>query len=282
MKNLKRIIAEVKANTSSSDKEFNNLLWQLICYAPKMPVRLQQQQLLDEAETFTLKANDAYFAQSNLEFNCFKWGNGKRKVLLTHGWGSKAADFTEIITMLRQINNLEIIAFDAPGNGSSQGELSNLLLFVEGVKQIIKYCGAPDVFIGHSLGSTANIMAIQETEIKPSLLISISMLVWLKENFESSMQATDVLPDAREAFLNSFEVKFGKPASYYNLQHLYKFNGKHWLAYDEQDMVSPYEYINEIVTANETIQAANFEETGHERLVRSPGVIDKIKNLLEA
>ncbi len=53
-----------------------------------------------------------------------------RKLLITTGWGSKAADFSELIQALRAIDDLEIIAFDAPGNGSSEGELSNLLLFI--------------------------------------------------------------------------------------------------------------------------------------------------------
>ena len=125
MKKLKQIFTEVKTGSSRRPEELNQLLWQLICYSPKMPVRFQQQQLLDEAEEFSLKAKDDYFAHKELIFNGFKWENGKHKVLITHGWGSKAADFSEMITALREIDDLEIIAFDAPGNGSSEGELSN-------------------------------------------------------------------------------------------------------------------------------------------------------------
>src|SRR5690242_3522676 len=130
MKKLKQIFTEVKTNSSHTKDELNQLLWQLICYSPKMPVRFQQQQLLDEAEKFTLQAKDEFFAHKNLNFNGFKWGNGNHKVLITHGWGSKTADFTELITELRKIDDLEVIAFDAPGNGSSEGDLSNLLLYV--------------------------------------------------------------------------------------------------------------------------------------------------------
>src|SRR5882757_6717915 len=157
MKKLKQIFNEVKTGTSHTLDELNQLLWQLICYSPKMPVRLQQQQLLDEAEKFTLKAKDEYFAHLDLSFNGFKWGSGKRKVLITHGWGSKAADFTELITALREIDDLEIIAFDAPGNGSSESELSNLLLYIEAIKAVVLHCGKPDIVIGHSLGAMANI-----------------------------------------------------------------------------------------------------------------------------
>jgi hypothetical protein len=282
MKKLRQIFTEVKASTSHTPEELNQLLWQLICYSPKMPVRFQQQQLLDEAEKFSLKAKDDYFAHKELNFNGFKWGNGKHKVLITHGWGSKAADFAELITALREIDDLEIIAFDAPGNGSSEGELSNLLLYIEAVEAIILKYGEPDVLIGHSLGGMANMLAIKRMIVKPSLLISLTPLIRLKENFEASMSAADVLRQAQDAFLESFETHFGKPAAHYNLIDLYDFDGKHWLAYDQHDLISPYAYMEEFLNSNPAIENHNYENTGHERIIKSPDVVNDVVSLVKA
>lgn len=281
MKKLKQIFNEVKTGSSHTPDEQNQLLWQLICYSPKMPVRLQQQQLLDEAEKFSLKAMDDYFAHRELTFNGFKWGSGRRKVLITHGWGSKAADFAELITSLLTLDDLETIAFDAPGNGSSEGELSNLLLYVEAVKKIISVYGTPDVLIGHSLGAMANVLALQETGIKPSLLISLTPLIRLKENFEASMTAADVSRKAQDTFLNSFETYFGKPANHYNLVDLYEFGGKHWLAYDRHDLVSPYSFIAEFLNANQSINTHDYENTGHERIIKFPDLINNVVELVK-
>src|ERR1700712_1287140 len=101
MKKLRQTIAQIQSLDPISSKDIGSLLWQYICYSPKMPVRLQQQQMLNQAETFALKVNDEHFAKQELSFNTFKWGNGKYKILLTHGWGSKAADLSEIITALQ-------------------------------------------------------------------------------------------------------------------------------------------------------------------------------------
>lgn len=278
MKRLKQIFTEVKSNPSLTPQELNQLLWQLICYSPKMPVRFQQQQLLDEAEKFSLKVNDEYFAHKELAFNGFKWGNGKHKILITHGWGSKAADFTELITALRGIDDFQIMAFDAPGNGSSEGELSNLLLYIEAVKTIISNYGNPNVLIGHSLGGMANMLAIKAMMIKPSLLISLAPLVRLKENFEASMNAADVPQPAQEAYLKSFETHFGKPADQYNLIDLYNFTGRDYLAYDRDDLISPYDYIGEFINANPSIESHNYENTGHEKIIKSPEVINDVVN----
>ena len=238
MKKLKQIIAAVKTGADTLPHEWNELVWQLICYSPKMPVRLQQQQLLDAARPFSLQVNDEYFAHVQLAFNGFIWGTGSYKVLITHGWGSKAADFMEIISALLQIGDIQVVAFDAPGNGSSEGQLSNLLLFAQAVIAVILNYGQPDVVIGHSLGGMANIIALQDLGITPRLIVSIAPLIRLKENFEATMDAVGVAAEAQQTFLNSFEEKFCLSPSYYNLEDRYHIDADahHWLAYDKNDL----------------------------------------------
>jgi pimeloyl-ACP methyl ester carboxylesterase len=280
MKKLKQIILQTQVLIKDQPEDLNSVLWQLICYPPKMPVRLLQEQLLNEATPFSLKVIDEYFANKELAFNGFKWGNGKHKVLITHGWGSKAADFSEIITALRQLKDIEIIAFDAPGNGRSEGELSNLLLFNLAIKAIISDYGKPDIVIGHSLGVMANIIALKETGLVPALLISLTPLVRLKENFEASMNVAGVPLQAQENFFKSFEKLFNKPASYYNLIEWYTFDGplKHWLAYDKNDLTSPYKFLEEFLNVNPYIDSKNYSDAGHERILKSPEMINDLVN----
>ena len=277
MKKLKEIITQVKSTPETSE-DFTGLLWQLICYPPKMPVRHQNEQLLNESERFILTVPDDHFAHRELKFNGFKWGNSPRKVLITTGWGSKAADFSEIISALRTIDDLEIIAFDAPGNGSSEGELSNLLVFILAVKAIIQNYGEPVITIGHSLGAMANVMALTDLKITPQLLISITPLVRLKENFEATMNAVNVSPEAQHKFFKEFEQLFGMPADVFNMDSQYQFNDQltHWLAYDENDKVSPYNYLSTFLDAHPTISTQHYSDAGHERIIKSPALIENL------
>jgi pimeloyl-ACP methyl ester carboxylesterase len=280
MKKLKQIIQQVKTLSAENPDELPDLLWQLICYSPKMATRLQQEQLLNEAERFSLQVDDDYFAKRKLTFNGFKWGSGKHKVLLTHGWGSKAADLADIITALNNIPDIQVIAFDAPGNGSSEGELSNLLLFAEAAKAIALAYGKPDVLIGHSLGAMANIKAVGELGYSPALLVSITPLVRLKENFEASMNLAEVPKPAQAAFLQSFEDLYERPAAYYNLNDRYAFGAgtevlevNHWLAFDHADAVSPYAYLEEFLSTRPFIRATAYDGAGHERILKSAEMI---------
>lgn len=277
MKKLKQIITNVKA-TDEASPGYNDLLWQLICYSPKMAARLQQQQLLDEAEKFSLKAYDEHFTHTDLTFNGFKWGSGAKKIMLTHGWGSKAADFAELITILKEIPNTTIIAYDVPGNGSSEGELSNGALFANAAKAAITEFGMPDVLIGHSLGGMANVMALSSLGAVPKLLISVTPLIRLKENFESSMTAVGVSAEKQAAYLDSFKELVGNPASFYDTDDFCRFDESlaHLLLYDEADMVSPYTFIGPFLSKRPFVRSVNYPGAGHAGIIRQAQVLADI------
>jgi len=282
MKKLKLLHRHLLTLENKEDIDLTDMLWQLICYSPKMSPRLQQQALLDEATKFCLQVDDPHFAKSVLNFNGFIWGDGSKKVLITHGWGSKAIDFDEVIIGLKAVEDIRIIVFDAPGNGSSEGELSNLILFAKAAEAVINKYSAPDVMIGHSLGAMANIIAINETVIKPTLQISIAPLIKLKENFRATMNAAEAPIPAQEKFFESFKELFGMDATYFDIDGKY-IGGtalKHWLAFDREDKVSPYDYLREFLSVNPEIVPQEYFSLGHERIIKDAGVVADIVGLV--
>ncbi len=253
-------------------------LHNLMFYSPKFPARLHQQQLLSEAESFKVSIHDTHFAKRNLEVNCFRWGNGKRKVLLTHGWGSKAADFSELISALRANTEFEIIAFDASGNGSSEGELSNLLLFAKAVEAIAAKYGIPEILIGHSLGCMANALAMQSFPGKVKILVSLAPLIKLKENFNDTLNAVGVPLSVQDVFFEEFAKTFNTPAEDFTLSALYQSQPElfHLLAFDVSDKVSPVEYTREFLVSHPEIKAVAFDDIGHEKMLKDVRVIEEV------
>lgn len=275
MKRLKQIANELKLTQANPDAA---LMREFIFYSPKMPLRLHQEQLIAVSKKFSLQVFDTYFTNTEVSINCFSWGNGKRKVLLTHGWASKALDFYELIIELQKIDDLEIIAFDAPGNGSSISEFSNLMLYADSVKSIALNYAQPDVLIGHSLGGMANVIALQELGITPDLLISIAPLIRLKENFEQSLDSVDIDAKHQEIFFDNFTQEFPVPASHFNLTNLYQLNPAidHFLAFDPADHISPYAYLKEFLDKYPAINSKSFEDVGHYKILKSVDVIEDI------
>jgi pimeloyl-ACP methyl ester carboxylesterase len=240
LKTYKQRLLQVKQ--AQSGQEMLSALWNYISFSIRLPNRPHQAALLAQASTFSLQAPDPYFAKRKLTFNGYIWGNGRRKIYLTHGWSSKAADFTEIITAILELNDVQVIAFDALGNGSSEGELSNLMLYVKPLEAIINTYGMPDILIGHSLGAMANIVALKEFQAQPETLISITPVVELKQNFVGMMDYAEVTADNQLAWFESFQDYYKLPVSYFDLRSLYTLpaSTKHIVFYDPHDELLPY------------------------------------------
>jgi pimeloyl-ACP methyl ester carboxylesterase len=240
-----------------------------------MPLRLHQEQLLQLASKSEVAVKDEFFSHQMLSFPVYRWGSGKKMVLLTHGWGSKASDFSLLIEKLTENTDLTVIAFDAPGNGEAEGELSNLILYMEAVQAIINTYGLPAVTIGHSLGAMANIAALAKLKHEPTWIISLTPLIDLKANFAASMDIVAVPKDVQEHFFQNFEEKFNMKTTYFHVGNLYNFtaNQQHLILYDQEDKIAPYTYLQSFLEDHPQIEASNLNSVGHEKILKSPEAI---------
>jgi predicted alpha/beta hydrolase family esterase len=278
LKTYKQRILQVRQ--AQDPQELLAALWNYISSPLRLPNRPHQKELLEQAVPFSMQAPDPYFAKKELTFNGYIWGTGRKKVYLTHGWSSKAADFTEIITALKVAGDLQIIAFDALGNGSSEGELSNLMLYVKPLEAIIKTYGMPEVLIGHSLGAMANIVALKEFEAQPELLISITPVVQLDQNFKGMMSYADVSAENQAHWLQSFHDYYKLPVSYFDMKSLYALpaSTKHIVYYDQDDDVLPYAQLAAFLKEQPQIVSEAFNGAGHHKILKEQALIDAIKH----
>ena len=275
MKRLKQIASSLIATAENPD---DALMREFIFYSPKIPLRIHQEELIAAAKSFSLEVYDPYFTKSNLEINCFSWGDGKTKILLTHGWASKALDFYELIIGLLKIEEVEVIAFDAPGNGSSVSDLSNLMFYADAVKAIASNYVVPDFVIGHSLGSMANVIASQDMNVSPKMLFSIAPLIRLKENFAHSLTSVGISADHQDRFFDNFAKEFPVPASHFNLVNLYEENRNfnHFVAFDPEDDISTYPFLEEFLNRFPDVNAKVYQGVGHYKILESEAVINDL------
>lgn len=276
MKTYKQRLIEVKK--ADDPQELLKALWNYISFPIRLPNRPHQEELLSQAIRFSMQVEDPYFAMKDLSFSGYRWGNGLRKIYLTHGWSSKAADFTEIITALLELEDVQIIAFDAIANGSSEGELSNLMLYVKPLEGIIKQYGMPEVLIGHSLGAMANVVALEAFEQKPDLLISITPVVELADNFTGMMNHAGVKAEDQLRWFQDFHDYYKFPVSYFDMKSLYATlpDTKHLVFYDSIDEMLPYAQLEVFLKQHPEIETRDFNGAGHYRILRDAGLIDAL------
>jgi len=282
LKTYKQRLLQVKQ--AQEHQELMAALWSYISFPIRLPNRPHQTALLEQATAFSMLVEDPYFAKKALTFNGFTWGTGAKKIILTHGWSSKSTDFAEIITALMALEDVQVIAFDALGNGSSEGELSNLMLYVKPLEAIINTYGMPDILIGHSLGVMANIMALKEFNTSPNLLISITPVIELQQNFTGMMNYAEVTPENQKYWFESFEENYKLPVSYFDMKSLYALDAatKHLVFYDKDDELLPYAQLTAFLQDQPQILSHQYNGAGHYKILKEPALISTIKEAVLA
>uniref|UniRef100_F4C5P2 Alpha/beta hydrolase fold protein n=1 Tax=Sphingobacterium sp. (strain 21) TaxID=743722 RepID=F4C5P2_SPHS2 len=278
MRKVKQMTSEIQALVK--EQVFDAVcqyMFDYLFYSPKFPLRSSQQELLARSRQIEFSVFDSYFDHQELLVNAFAWGNGDQLVLLTHGWASKAADFYYLIERLLSSSRFTVIAFDAPGNGSSQGRLTNLLLYVESIRKITRHFGIPSVLIGHSLGAMANIIAYKDFVVKPTLLVSLAPLIDLESYFITQMTTANVPIDVQRQFFRDFKKSFDIEVSYFNLNNLYNYACEnHLLFYDRLDEISPFSFMQGFLQKHGDIKHKAYDGTGHHHMVKSEVLINEL------
>ncbi|MES2124688.1 MAG: alpha/beta fold hydrolase [Gemmatimonadota bacterium] len=89
----------------------------------------------------------------------YHWGDSGRLVLCAHGWWSHAGRFALLGSALRDAG-FQVVALDAAGHGRSSGWRSSMPEFAASIRAVADHAGALHAIVGHSLGGSASLFAI--------------------------------------------------------------------------------------------------------------------------
>ena len=81
----------------------------------------------------------------------YQWGDGRRPVLLVHGWESRGSRMSAFVDPLLACG-YSPLAFDAPGHGDSEGSTTTVLEFRDIITELHAEYGDFEAVIAHSLG----------------------------------------------------------------------------------------------------------------------------------
>ena len=103
--------------------------------------------------TFLKKAKfDLEFLKHH-QIPLYRWGEGKNKVLLIHGWNSNAGRWQPLIQKLL-VHNFEVYALEAPAHGMSSEKYFSVPKYEQFIHKVYEKV-LPNYMIGHSIGATA-------------------------------------------------------------------------------------------------------------------------------
>jgi pimeloyl-ACP methyl ester carboxylesterase len=203
------------------------------------------------------------------------------RVLVVHGWGSRAAYLSALTEGLVAAGH-EVVALDLPGHGAAGGRTLTLPLAVKAIDAAWQRFGGFDYFCGHSFGGAS--LACAASGLVPSVpahrprrLVTIgspSEMTWL---FKDLGRFLKLAPKAQDALERHVERIAGAPLSAFDAA-----NGAGRLktpmlvihAEDDKEVPALHARRYAAAGANVTLEWANG--FGHRRIVSAEPVIDRI------
>lgn len=104
----------------------------------------------------------------------WRWGSRDAPlVVLAHGWGGYAAQMRAFVFPLLGAG-YQVVAYDQPAHGVSEGKLTGLPDFAEVLAEVAWHHGGAYAFIGHSLGAAAAGLALAQRKASFEKIVLVS------------------------------------------------------------------------------------------------------------
>ncbi len=150
---------------------------------------------------------------------CYKWGNGSKKILFVHGWASHTFRWKSWIEFFVK-KDFTIYAFDARGHGLSEGKTLNLIINANYIKAIVEYIGGIDAAVCHSFGGFSMAYLLKhfpDTTIGKTVIMgapgeAIEFFNFSQEKLMLTNKATQLIIDRFKKNLNQTPEYFSTPA----------------------------------------------------------------------
>ncbi|MEU4986157.1 alpha/beta hydrolase [Streptomyces sp. NPDC021969] len=102
----------------------------------------------------------------------YHWGDGRKPVLLVHGWESRASRYAKTVGRLVELG-CSPVAFDAPGHGESEGDTTTLVEYRDIILALQRTYGGFVGAVGHSFGALAVSLALRRG-LRADRLVAVS------------------------------------------------------------------------------------------------------------
>ncbi|MDX3977476.1 alpha/beta hydrolase [Shinella sp.] len=209
------------------------------------------------------------------------------RVLVVHGWGSRAAYLSTLTEALVAAGH-EVVALDLPGHGASRGRTLTLPMAVRAIDAAWQRFGGFDYFCGHSFGGAS--LACAASGLVPSVpahrprrLVTIgspSEMTWL---FKDLGRFLKLGAKAQVALESHVEKIAGAPLSAFDAANgAGRLKVPMLVLHAEDDKEVPALHARRYAASgpNVTLEWANG--FGHRRIVSAEPVIDRIVRFLAA
>lgn len=228
---------------------------------------------LTEAETQLLRSGTPQSLEADGNTLAgWSWGDAGPRVLLVHGWDSRASHFGQFVGPLCRAG-FQVWAFDGPAHGDSTGSLASVVHYGKALLTIAEALGPFDGLVAHSFGSPAALYAFhQGMRVRRS--VHIAGPASLVRVIQRIAQATDLDATGTEQLFRLMEAHIGQPIASMELDALADgFRHRALLLHDPADREVPYAESCALAEAWHGAKLVDIAGAGHRRIIGHPEAI---------
>lgn len=228
---------------------------------------------LTQADTQLLRAGTPQSLQGNGNtLTGWIWGAVGPRVLLVHGWDSRASHFGQFVTPLCRAG-FQVWAFDGPAHGDSTGEQSSVVHYGKALLDIADAYGPFDGLVAHSVGSPAALYAFHHgMRVRSS--VHIAGPASLERVIGRLAQAAGLDASRAEQLRRLTEAYIGQPVASMELDTLADgLLHPALLLHDPADREVPYAESCVLAEVWRNAQLIKIPGAGHRRIIVHPEAI---------
>ncbi len=205
----------------------------------------------------------------------YKWGNGKKKALIIHGWSGRATQMYKIIEALLA-EGFTVYSFDAPAHGKSTGKKTMMPEFIKAIETVAQTFGPFDVAVGHSMGGIA-LLNVQAKKALFKKIVVIGTPDSIYRIFNEFVEKLELKPVIAEKLIEVFEKISGQSIfDFHGSTQTKKIKTPTLIIHDDNDKEVP---VTDALNNYKHLKNGELLRTkglGHNRIMKNQAVIDKI------
>lgn len=259
-------------------------LWLFQTPLQRRPASPQDQEVLRSAETFRVNGPQGSLC-------VYRWPGieaSAPKVLLVHGWESRAGRLAKWVEPLRR-SGFEVVALDLPAHGESDGRRTHPPEATSAVGVVAAEAGPFYGLVGHSFGAVCCAVAVTGEELtgEPPLPVEKLVLVAGSDRLSDVLHRYAETVGLNERVLrglhDAIAALSGRPVEAFSVSAgMASCPVPTLVVHDPEDGEVPYADAEAVASAAPAGVLMTTEGLGHHRIIRDPGVIERAVGFLSS
>lgn len=234
-----------------------------------------QRRLKNPLSELFLKAERLHLTVEGLVCTGWRWNKGgSRRVLLVHGFESSVTNFERYVQPLLN-KGYEVLAFDAPAHGRSEGKMINAPLYKKTIETIHKTYGPVESYLAHSFGGLAVCLALEEiSHTADYRVVLIAPATETGTAIDSFFKFLSIDDRVRPEFERLIVKRSGVSSDWFSIRRAMKhIRARVLWFHDRHDETTPVADAEKVMAANfSNIRFVFTEGLGHRKIYRDQQV----------